>query len=451
MDEAKVAALMVRDNEFLAYCSRNQLDTSEFFRDPIVQYLADNILELGGRYNTVSFDMLVEHLLGKKHKQPSIIKDNRESLVETIEDLFEAEYTDLEFVKDNISKQMRIQAYDAALQQCADYLEDSDADAIDDLLESTMRRVKPIEIKIHRLEDDLGGALMERLNAMKSGAYQGIPTGIPMVDNNLLWKGLGFEELALVLGPPKRGKTMFMLWLTFWALLSGYNVLYVTLEVSRFILEMRLIQCYMHLYVDELIDHHEMAINRFRGWLNKRKRKAPKRGKLSIVDLPPKAIRAADLHYIVKDEKSRGKIPHLFVVDMPKLLRHRQDGWEGISESTEETRGICKAEGVAGVAGAQGNKGSVKKDRLDHDDTAFDFSQVGTMDTMFALGKRPDDQEFGEDSEDGTSRILPCPMDLIMPAGRNNPSLVTKVLTDYGRGRFFLEQLSRDGSSICAS
>jgi len=64
---------------------------------------------------------------------------------------------------------------------------------------------------------------------LEDAAQEAIPTGMAELDFRLKG-GLRRGELGLIVAPPKRGKTTFLVNLAFGAMLAGYKVLYFTYE-----------------------------------------------------------------------------------------------------------------------------------------------------------------------------------------------------------------------------
>ncbi|MCP4708825.1 MAG: hypothetical protein GY869_09385, partial [Planctomycetes bacterium] len=63
------------------------------------------------------------------------------------------------------------------------------------------------------------------------GARDTIPTGIPHLDF-AMGGGLGRGELGILLAPPKRGKSTFLVNVAFGAVCAGYNVVFYTFEMG---------------------------------------------------------------------------------------------------------------------------------------------------------------------------------------------------------------------------
>lgn len=423
----RVLALMYRDPSFLMYCLRNEFDPDEFFHDVTEQYVAKLMVGLGKKYRTITRDMLLRELMKNKDNLPRPVADNREGLIFTAKTIITEDFTDLAWTKDEFANAIKEKAYDAALRRCVDHFQNNDVAAIEREMNEVRTRTNFNAMQDSLLTDRLD-ELEQLLVDVGAGVRRGISTGIPEVDEKLLFDGMMPGDLWVVLAPPKRGKTMFCLWLAYKNVAAGVNVLYFTLEMSGLLLKMRLVQCCCRVYRQELIESPRKYMRRFRRWAGSKKF-----GSFNIVDLPAKTATSDDVYAKVYDEVQAGRRPGLLIVDYPKEMKHAETGWEGLGNTISHLRGIGKEFGIAVVAPAQGQRGSVNKNKLDHDDIAYDFSSIGTMDGMIALGKRPEDLE-----EDRAGNIKPAGMELVMPPGRNNPNASVKIMTDYARGRFYL-------------
>lgn|GEM_PF-5218894 len=431
----KTIALMIRDNAFLKYCLRNELDPVVFFPDQFDRELAKLVLELGGQYGVVTDTMLVAEI-------PKIMPNADATMKGLLKDravkVLTGTFPDLDWVAKHTEEEITLRVMQAATKKQITLLAARDIPGIRDLMKDVETRTTFNHQAPGRMREDLD-AFEKYLTDMRDGNMAGIPTGIPFLDDNLFWRGLGFRELTVVLAPPKRGKTMAMLWFAYIALCNGYNVLYITLEVSKQVLYLRLGSCRLRVHIKELMQDPAGNIATLKRWLGGIVGSGENRGRpignLSVVDLPAKTLAAEGVRGIIEGEVRAGFQPSLVCVDYTKLMKHpaTMKGWEGIGYSTEVLRGIAAEQGVAMVTGAQGKASTVsKKGNLDHDDVGYDFSQIATADLILALGKRPEEG----DVTDG--KPAPVGMKLQILNSRNTGAAAQDIMTAYSQGRFYV-------------
>lgn len=431
----KALALIVRDQQYLDFFTRNAVDPDIFFPDSIDRWVAGIALDLARRYNKITPHMLTDEVVLRAKNAPKSVKKNWQSYADRVADVLEAQYPDLDWVGDRLKDEIAGRTYNAALTECADLLEKGNVRGMEALLDEARRLSTFTEIKTSDIREDLGW-FRQFLEDRQNGVNQGISTGIPDLDSKLFWRGLGLKEVTLVVGGPKRGKTQCLLWLSYAALKRGKNVLYVSLEVSKEIIYSRLVACHNRIQIDS-VALNPQTIDAFEAWLRKKdNRGRPRRGLFVPVVLPTKSIGARDVDGIVDSEIKAGRKPDLVVVDYTKLLKHsdRMSQWEGIGESTEILRGTAGKYNLAMAAAAQLTRDGTGKNSADYDDIGFDFSQGQTADTTMVLGKRPN-----EIQHDSQGRELPVDMKLYLLAGRNNAAATITIPTAYGMGRFYAD------------
>ena len=118
--------------------------------------------------------------------------------------------------------------------------------------------------------------------------------------------------------------------------------------------------------------------------------------RVRIFSYPIGSASVKDIEQSLSDlELHEGFIPDLIVVDYADILkedlrlgekRHRVgDNWQALSR-------MAKTRNAVVVTASQGNRSSAKKNRLDVDDVAEDFSKVMTIDGIFAINEVNFDQ-----------------------------------------------------------
>lgn len=438
----KVLALMVRDPKFLRHVISQDVDVDVFFPDPVDNFIARAIFPLGKKYGMITDTMLATEFSSYEGVIPPSVSAHPGIVRERCSSIFFEQHPDLDWVHDSVDREIRLAKYDKMLRKSAEHIEAGNLEEVDKIwTPANLQGMLQAKHHGNPVTNAIDGLKMHLKN-IRDGKYAGIQTGIPDLDNRFLWHGLGFKELTLVLAPPKRGKTMACIWFAYQASLRGHRVLYITLEVSEMVILTRLAQCHLRAVFDDLVQDPDSYIDRFQAWLTSPPRRVrgsrgvmPSPGEICILEAPTGSITAEEIAAVVREETMLGRKPNLLVVDYPKLCKFRPGlaGWEALGETVEIIRGCAVEFDLAVVAPAQGDKASTTKARLSHADVGYDFSQIATADTIIGLGKREENIPVDE-------RGLPLPvaMDLSVPPSRNSISFVTRIETDYARGRFYI-------------
>lgn len=133
-------------------------------------------------------------------------------------------------------------------------------------------------------------------------------------------------------------------------------------------------------------------------------------------------------------------VADMIVIDYADILkenvalgdkRHRVgDNWQKISR-------MAKTRNAVVVSASQGNRGSAKKNRLDVDDVAEDFSKIMTVDGIFAINEVNFDQsdKWQIDHNWGIQRIET----IALRYGKFVPGLQCVTLNDLSRSQILME------------
>jgi replicative DNA helicase len=254
----------------------------------------------------------------------------------------------------------------------------------------------------------------------------GIRTGIPELDIKLYGRGFMPGELYLVLAPPKRGKTMALLWFANAAARRGHNVVYFTCEVSTHICASRLDALNSGMEFYDLPRHAKYVATEVT-------KKIPKKGQLKIFEYPTKSLSPVMAEERINDLiKTDGFIPDIILIDYLDLLRPtaRSDNpYIDQGHIAEDLRGIAGKFNCPMVTASQINRGGSSKEVTGGSDVAGSYDKIAIADQIITLSATRDDLKSNR-------------LKINLSESRNNESALLNVETEFSKGCFFKQFLS---------
>jgi replicative DNA helicase len=217
---------------------------------------------------------------------------------------------------------------------------------------------------------------------------RGIPSGIYVMDEHLYHGGFGPKELTLIMAPPKRGKTMSLLFFGNACAESGHNCLYFTCEVSREICTDRLDAMGSGTLTKELVGHS----GHVRDCLMSKTTK----GKLFILEYPTKGLTPAEVErQAVKCQAELGIPIHEIIIDYLGLMkpqrRYKDDKWAEQAGIAEDLRGIACKFNIPVIGAIQVNRGGSHKALIKGTDAAGAFEVIMVADEVISLSATEDE------------------------------------------------------------
>ena len=221
--------------------------------------------------------------------------------------------------------------------------------------------------------------------------YEGkIPTGIPHLDMALKG-GLRRGELGVILAPPKRGKSLFLVNMGFGALTNvyGYNVVHYSLEMH----EEEIGERYDDRLAGKAIKFKETDPHKYTEILKDKTGKFIF-GNLFIKDYPTRSAGVSTIRAHLSLLASQGFRPDLIIVDYGDIMkaerrltdmRHMQAG------IYEDLRTLADDYYAAVWTGSQASKGALEKEVITIGDFAEAFEKAAIVDVALAFCESPDE------------------------------------------------------------
>jgi hypothetical protein len=274
------------------------------------------------------------------------------------------------------------------------------ADAIDELSELqasgqlTIEKWDEISARVHVVKNGSLSTVNYRDTMADRNARRAAWALRPHVPMSLIWPLdalgggrsplVGPKQLGMVLAPWKRGKSTFMRWLACAFVLQKLNVLYVTLEDTRDIVEDSLDSIVTSVPLKSLADKPNTAARRFARY------RAMVKSRIEIFDGVGEEVTVSMLGRIVDMKRRDGFIPDVIMTDMDdkiapsRVFRERRDASEDVYVSYQRLIG---RERLIGWLSAQTQRDTRGMKILSGDRIAEDIGKIRKVHACVSMGK----------------------------------------------------------------
>jgi replicative DNA helicase len=386
--QTKIAALLVRDNEFMA--RTDGLVRPEYFEDASQATLVDFALNYYTKYKRLPADKTIYGSLFRTAVENRLIKPELlKAVIEQLNLLVKADISDREYVADQVATFARHQAVAAAIEKAIPKLDSRDFDGITKL----MRAALDVGIHVDTNEYDYSTMLANRTGDRMDRAAgirppTGISTGYPALDHELYHKGWGRRELSALMGGAKSGKTTAMIDFGINATALGFNVLYVTLEVSADIIGQRMDANISERAIFELGSHIHDVKEKVELW-------AKKAGKFKIFEFPTGSMRVTDLRRLIERQKAKGIKFDLVILDYADLMapeRYTDNMIENSKSVYVALRGLAMQENVALLTATQTNRQGSTAAVAKAEHVSDDFNKIRIADIIISINRTEEER-----------------------------------------------------------
>lgn len=221
-------------------------------------------------------------------------------------------------------------------------------------------------------------------------SYLKVESGIPYDLNifNKVWKGLLPKTLTVIAAQSGGGKSLVMSHIAASSLMQGYNVLYISLEMSENKIGERIDANLLKTDIQKIID---LGKETFTSRIESIKSKT--QGKLFIKEYPPSMASVSDFRTLLEELKiKKGFVPNLIIVDYVGIMassRMKMGGsvntYSYLKSIAEELRALGVEFDVPIVSGAQLNRGGFNNSDVSETDLADSMGLYMTADVMYAV------------------------------------------------------------------
>lgn len=205
--------------------------------------------------------------------------------------------------------------------------------------------------------------------------------------NKITNGGPSKKTLSCIMGPSGGGKSIWLCHTAAAAITMGYNVLYITLELSRAVVQERIDANLLNMYVNDVrrldFEPYMEKMNRVRSKIT---------GKLIVRDYPMSVTTTSQFNSLIQELKSkRGFTPDLIIVDYLNLCASSRikpgmaNSYERIKAVAEELRGIAFLHDAAVWTATQYNREGAKSSDPEMEGVSDSYGLPYTLDLFLAF------------------------------------------------------------------
>lgn len=399
--QSKITALACFDTEFIKGVSH--ILKPEYFENDGEAVLVNLCLDHFLKYGEVPDKPSLVALIKEKTEKKLIRKELVPVVVEAFKRVNTIDLTNKKFVEDKVVEFVKMQAITSAILKSAELLHSGRQNEIEKVISDALSIGASEENTAYDYYEELENRTEIRIEKhLGIRPPQGITTGHRKLDDVLYHQGWGRKELACFVGGPKSGKTAMLIGFAHTASQKGFNVLYVTLEVSAKIISDRL---------DALIS--ETAMKELGAKAKSVKEKVYTSGLTSghliIHEFPSGSLTPNGLRKLIQSYKKKGlnkdgseRPPinfDLIVVDYADLMipnYRTQNVIENSRTIYVDLRAIAHEENGAMLTATQSNREGAKSVVIKAENVAEDYNKVRTVDLLVSINKTEEEASRGE-------------------------------------------------------
>ena len=197
--------------------------------------------------------------------------------------------------------------------------------------------------------------------------------------------GLEPKTLSCVMGDTGEGKTNCMASISADLVSNGYNVLYITGEMSEEKISQKHEANWLNVEINDIPD---MDYNRFKAGITSLKQKSY--GQLVIKEFPTGAFSTSSIRGHLEELKiKKDFVPHVLVVDYINLLRSDRfsdaNSYTIVKAIAEELRGLAVEYKLAILTGTQVNRMGANSTNISMTDIAESYGLPATCDFLWVI------------------------------------------------------------------
>lgn len=217
--------------------------------------------------------------------------------------------------------------------------------------------------------------------------------------NEITNGGLPKKTLNIILAGTGVGKSLAMCHMAAANLMSGYNVLYITMEMAEERIAERIDANLLDLSLDELKVISKEAYKKKIQRLNE-----TVKGRLKVKEYPTACAGSANFRHLINELKiKKNFIPDIIYIDYLNIcLSSRIKNGANVNSYTlikaiaEELRGLAVENNVPIISATQTTRGGYSNSDVGLEDTSESFGLPATADFMFALITSEELEEMGQ-------------------------------------------------------
>lgn len=355
----------------------------EYFTDTVDRKIFSIIHEYVGKYNNFPTKSAVEIDL---NDVGGLSDDQFKIAKEVVSSLDKSEDRDVAWLVDNTEKFCKDKALYNALMQSIQIVDDSKKDSISvGSIPQILTDALGVSFDSHIGHDWLNDA-EERYEFYHR---KEVRIGFDLdFFNKITQGGLPRKTLNIALAGTGVGKSLFMCHNAAQNLMSGQNVLYITLEMAEERIAERIDANLLGVTLDDLKDLPQAIYYKLVGKVKERAK-----GKLIVKEYPTACAGSANFRHLLNELKiKKNFIPDIIYIDYLNICASSRikpgsnvNSYTYIKAIAEELRGLAVEFNVPIVSATQTNRSGFSNSDVGLEDTSESFGLPATADFMFAL------------------------------------------------------------------
>lgn len=315
--------------------------------------------------------------------------------LDCIDRMGKVDFSDYDFLKDKIIEFGKKQSMIEAIMQSAEIIEKNSSDSY-----SQVSKLVQEALMVGEDTLDLGTNYWEgysdRIYEYNNGedVIERFSTGMGYLDVPLKG-GVGRTEMAVVLAPPGRGKTTWMIDIGATNIKEGNVIIHFSFENN----EKQVIRNYDQYLLNHSFEYIQSEPEKSIEALGRTK-KYSNGGQLFVKKYPTKGATVDNMKmYIRRIELIYGVKPDIVIIDYGAIIKPKSnymDKRNVLEGNYEDIRAMADELNVAMITGAQGTRASLSKKVVTIEDLAECFAIANTADIIFALCQTVSEKKEGK-------------------------------------------------------
>lgn len=360
----------------------------EYFNSHEEKLLFKIIAEYFGKYSKVPNSEVIKVELEVRDIEEGTYNSSME-LVESLE----SDVDNLDWLLERTEEYIQEKAIHNAIYESIEIIEGSDKKRSRGQIPELLSNALSVGLSTTIGHDYLAD-IAQRWDASHQ-SQKAYPTHLSIL-NTVVDSGFFKKTLNMVTATTGVGKTAFMCDLAAHYLMSGYNVVYITLEMAEWRIAQRIDANLLDIPLKEL---KKLNKEDFEGRLGRIKMKA-KTGKLIIKEYPPVSVNSLHLESFLQEMsvKKNFKPDIIFVDYLNILLSSRYNGngansYTVVKSIAEELRSLMVKYDAVGFSATQLNRSGYGSTDVDMTSISESIGLPATVDSLFALISTPEFEE----------------------------------------------------------
>ena len=204
--------------------------------------------------------------------------------------------------------------------------------------------------------------------------------------------GFGNNEIMIMMAPPGKGKSFFLINMMYGAMLSQKNVLYITLELSEKAVAKRLYSRISYSSRKEMLEEEQII-----KYTNKFFTLSQSKGR--IIYYASKSLTVEGIEHLIEQQQMYFDFkPDLLIVDYLDLLAPRGsdlrlESRHRLRSVTEDLRSISLRNNIAIISATQANRVSLAKLKLTEANVSESFGKIEVSDVVLAICQTDEEKQ----------------------------------------------------------